>query len=174
MATGWFNPRTIIQYPESGAEDLHLKWDDSNGFSGLKSSNGITTGTMGDLIHIARSPKPNITNKTYYLKLTNYNFINIPLTISGIELRLTTRRSGRVVDDTVILTYNDSTLGENQANLEINPIKLYGSSSDLWGASLTSDIVSDPSFGVILRFSSHPQWPHRNPMNVDSAELRIY
>lgn len=175
MATAWFNPRLIVQYPEDGAEDLHVRWDDSNGFSGLKSSNGITVGTMGDLFHIARSPKPNLTNKTFYIRLTNYNFSNVPDTISGIELKLMSKRAGRIVDDTVSLTYQNNLIGENQANLEVNPIKFYGSSNSLWGLeSISKATVIDPSFGIVLRFKSHPSWPHRNPVDLDSVELRIH
>ena len=175
MATSWINPRIISQYPEEGAETLHVKWDDTNGFSNLKSANSQSVGTMGDLIHIARSPKPNITNKTYYIKLTDYRFVSLPNIISGIELKITSKRLGRVVDDTVILTYNNQPLGNNQASLDINPIKIYGGETILWGnGSITSTMIQDPSFGVILRFKSHPQWPHRSPMSLDSAEMRIH
>lgn len=175
MATSWINPRIISQYPEDGAETLHVRWDDTNNFGNLKSANNQSVGTLGDLIHIARSPKPSITNKTYYIKLCDYRFASLPDIITGIELKITSKRLGRVVDDTVILTYNNETLGDNQASLEINPIKIYGGETSLWGSSsITSTMIQDPSFGVILRFKSHPQWPHRTPIGLDSVEMRIY
>jgi len=175
MATAWFNPQIISQYAEEGAEDIHIKWDDSTGYSGLKSSNGASIGTLDPLIHIARSPKPNITSKTYYLKMTGYNFAELPNIVSGIELQINSRRVGRVTDDTVSLAYNNALLGDNQASLEINPITRYGGEAVLWGlTSITKETLQDPSFGVVVRFKSHPKWPHKDPMDLILVQLRIH
>lgn len=175
MATSWYKPQTITQYSEEGAENIHLRWDDSNGYSGLRSDNSSSVGTLGNLIHIARSPKPNITNKTYYLKLTGFNFQSLPDSISGIELQINSRRAGRVTDDTVILTYNNSQLGDNQASLNLDPIKFYGNENFLWGLeSVSKAVIQDSSFGVVLRFKSHPQWPHKDPIDLLSVQLRIH
>lgn len=175
MATSWTNPTIISQFAEEGAENHHIPWLDRDNFSDLKYSNGHFVGTDGVLEHIARSPKPDIVNKTYYIRATGYNFYNLPNTISGIELKLTTRRAGRVTDDTVQLTFNNTLLGENQATLDVNPIKVYGNSTFLWGLdSVSQSILQDPSFGILLRFKSHPSWPHRTPAEIDSVELRIH
>jgi hypothetical protein len=175
MITEWRNPRLVSQYSESNAETIHIKWDDSNGYAGLRSSNGSSVGTLGKLIHIARSPKPDIVNKTYYIKMTNYSFTNLSNTINGIELKLLSKRVGRITDDTVSLTYNNQLIGENQARLEINPTMYYGGPLLLWGVSnITKQIIEDPSFGVVLRFKSHPEWPHSDPMDLISVQLRIH
>lgn len=175
MATDWYNPQTISQYAEPGGENIHIRWDDSNNFAGLRSANGTAVGTVSSLIHIARSPKPNITSATYYIKMTGFNFQNLPDLVSGIELKLSSQRVGRITDDTVILTYNNETIGENQARLEINPIMYYGGEASLWGIrSVSRALVQDSSFGVILRFRSHPSWPHRDPMDLKSVQLRIH
>ncbi len=175
MATDWTNPQNIIQYSESGAENVHLSWDDSNGFAGLRSANGTSVGTIGELFHISRSPKPDITNKTYFLKLTGYNFYLLPKLISGIELKIHSKRAGRVTDDVVMLTYNDELLGINQARLEINPIMLYGGETSFWGLDLvTRSMIENSSFGVVVRFQSHPSWPHSDPMDLISVQLRIH
>jgi hypothetical protein len=175
MATAWTNPSLIVQYSEIGAENIHARWDDSLSFSQIKSSNGQTVGTLEPLYNIARSPKPNVSNKTYYVRCTGYNFQNLPESISGIELKLTTRRAGRITDDTIQLCLEGATIGENQANLEINPIKVYGGQNSLWGlSSISLDTIKNLSFGVILRFKSHPSWPHRDPADLDSVELRIH
>jgi hypothetical protein len=144
MITEWRNPRLVSQYSESNAETIHIKWDDSNGYAGLRSSNGSSVGTLGKLIHIARSPKPDIVNKTYYIKMTNYSFTNLSNTINGIELKLLSKRVGRITDDTVSLS------------------------------NITKQIIEDPSFGVVLRFKSHPEWPHSDPMDLISVQLRIH
>lgn len=174
MATDWTNPRQITQYAEPGAEDLHIKWDDTNGYANLRSNNG-SVGTLGKLIHVARSPKPNVTNKTYYLKLTGYNFSNLPDQISGIELRLNSRRAGRITDDTITLTYNNNFIGDNQANFDLNPMKIYGREDFVWGLdSISKETLQDSSFGVVVRFKSHPQWPHSEPIDLMSVQLRIH
>jgi hypothetical protein len=175
MATAWFNPQTISQYAEVGGEDVHIRWDDSISYSGLTSANGTSTGTLEPLVNIARSPKPNIASKTYYLKMTGYNFVGLPDTISGIELQIHSRRAGRVTDDTVSLTYNNELFGDNQASLIINPTTTYGGETFLWGLkSISADVLRDPSFGVVVRFKSHPSWPHKDPMDLISVQLRIH
>lgn len=175
MTTDWYNPQNISQYAETGGEAIHISWDDSSGFSSLKVSNGISVGTLGKLIHIARSPKPDIVNKTYFLKMTGYNFQNVPSTISGVELKLYSKRAGRVTDDTICLTYNNQQLGDNQARLEINPLMYYGGPTSFWGLdSISKNIIEDPTFGVILRFKSHPSWPHNDPIDLISVQLRIH
>lgn len=175
MATSWTNPQIITQYSEEGAEDRHLRWDAANSFAGLRSANGIAVGTLGDLFHISRSPKPDITNKTYFLKLTGYNFSNVPNTINGIELKIEGQRAGRVTDDVVMLTHDGELLGVNQAKLEINTKTFYGGENNLWGLNaISKSTVEHETFGLILRFQSHPSWPHSDPMDLLSVQLRIH
>lgn len=175
MATDWFNPQIISQYAETGGENIHIRWDDSNNYAGLRSANGTSVGTLGRLSRIARSPKPDLTNHTYYIKLTGYVFFHLPNVISGIELKLSSQRAGRVTDDLVALTYNNEIIGENQGRLEINPIMYYGSENSLWGlSSVLPAVIQDSSFGVVLRFRSHPSWPHNDPMDLKSVQLRIH
>lgn len=174
MATDWFNPTTITQYAEDGAENVHVRWDDSNNFAGLRSSSA-SVGTVAPLVHIARSPKPNITNKTYYLKLTGFKFRQLPDVINGIELKIVSRRAGRVTDDTITLTHNEKIIGDNQATLELDPNTTYGSEDSLWGLkSISKEMLEDSSFGVVVRFKSHPKWPHKDPIDLISAQLRIH
>jgi hypothetical protein len=175
MATAWTNPTTIIQYAEEGAETHHISWDDTDDFASMKSRNGQSVGRMGQLEHIARSPKHDITNKTYFIRATGYNFKNLPSVVSGIELKVTARREGRVTDDTIQLCLNQEVIGDNRADLKINPIKVYGGETDLWGVdNITLSTLQDSSFGVVLRFKSHPSWPHRSAAFIDSVEIRIH
>lgn len=173
MTTKWTPPTICSQYAEEGAEDFHISWDSSS-FSSIRSNNSNSLGTMGTLEHSARSPKTDVTNKTYFLKITGFNFTQLPTTLSGIELRLTMNRGGRVTDETVSLCINDTLVGTNNADLDLNPLKVYGGEANLWDTNLTIVDVTDPSFGVILRFKSHPQWPHRTGAFIDAVELRIH
>jgi hypothetical protein len=173
MATNWTFPSLIEQYAEESAEETHISWSNLE-VSKINSSNKISLTTFGDLYRIARSPKHDLISKTYYLKLTGFNFLNVPPTLSGIEMRLTGNRRGRVMDDTISLCLNGLAIGENRGKIDIMPITTYGSENDIWGSELTINNVNDVTFGVIMRFKSHIKWPHKDPMFIDCVELRIH
>lgn len=174
MMSNWTLPRDISQYSEPGGEAAHVSWLEVNNFSALRSLDGRSIKTTRDLLHIAREPRHDITEKTYFLKVTNFNFGLLPDTITGIQVKLSMNRFGRITDDTIQLTRNDELIGENQATLDTNPIKIYGSETSLWDTTLTSSELQDPSFGVVLRFKSHPRWPHKNSALIDAVEIRVY
>jgi hypothetical protein len=112
--------------------------------------------------------------KTYFLKVSGFRFENLPVTLSGIELRINGNRRGRIMDDTIALMMDNQPLGENKATSEIPMTAIYGSPTDTWRAELTIDDISNPNFGVMLRYKSHNKWPHSDPMLINSIELRIY
>jgi hypothetical protein len=174
MTSNWALPRTVTQYVEQGAEDAHVSWIDRNNFHSLKNLDGKFIQTSRDLLHIARAPRNSILEKTYYLKITNFDFENLPTTLTGIELRLSMNRSGRITDDTVQLCLNDAEIGINLANLNLDPKKIYGGETILWDTALSISDIATPSFGIILRFKSHPNWPHRCSPLIDAVELRIH
>ena len=74
MTTEWTLPTTIIQYAEPGGEDAHVSWLDNNDFNSLKSLDGKSVRTSRDLFHTAREPRHDLTDKTYYLQLSSFNF----------------------------------------------------------------------------------------------------
>jgi hypothetical protein len=174
MTSNWALPTIITQYAEETAEDDHISWVEVDNFSSLKSLDGRSIKTSRDLLHIARDPRHNIKEKTYFLKVTGFNFINLPSTISGIELKITSNRYGRITDETIQLTLNNTVIGDNQASLDLNPIKIYGGTDNIWNTNLTTTNLLNPSFGVLLRFQSHPRWPHKNSIMLDSVEVRIH
>lgn len=174
MTSNWALPRTVSQYAEEGGEVAHISWLEIDGFSSLKNNDNRSIKTTHDLFHIARDPKHDITQKTYFLKVTNFDFQSLPTTITGIEAKLTMNRYGRITDDTVQLCLNDQLIGTNQANLVLDPIKTYGGDNILWDTNLTIADISQPSFGIVLRFQSHPRWPHRCSPLIDTVELRIH
>lgn len=173
MATFWTYPNLISQYVEPGAEDVHISWNDVRP-DAIISNDKLNLVTTKNLFHIARSPKTDLTTKTFFLKATGFNFQNIPGTISGIELRLTGNRRGRIMDETVQLLLDDELVGENKATPDIKMTKTYGSSEDLWTSNITISDINKSTFGIILRFKSHPKWPHSDPMLLNCIELRIH
>jgi hypothetical protein len=113
--------------------------------------------------------------KTYYLELTGYNFQNLPDVITGIEARLTADRRGRITDEQTFLCLDGAMIGNNKADLSLAPKKTYGGETDLWGTeNLSTADLQNSSFGITIRFQSHPHWPHKDGASVDSVELRIY
>lgn len=172
--TNWALPTTVVQYAESGAEDIHVSWLDIDNFNNIKTLNGKYIKTSRDLVHIARDPKHDIVEKTYYLRLTGFSFESLPATISGIQFKINMNRFGRISDDTIQLCLNGNGIGDNLADTGLSPIKTYGDSSSLWNSNLTISDIQNPDFGILLRFKSHPNWPHKSSCLIDSAELRIY
>ena len=172
MSTEWAYATTISQYAEV---TNHIPWKDSGmGFYEAMYPDGVFLETTTPLLHIANSLVNDIKNKTYYLQLTGFSLINIPTIPAGVEVSLDMNRGGRITDETIQLTYNGQLIGSNKADGLLDPYKIYGGSTDLWNANLTNAIVSDPSFGVILRFQSHPSWPHKSSPMIDYVGLRVY
>jgi hypothetical protein len=124
-----------------------------------------------------------------------YTDLQIPdsgATIVGIELDLEMQRNARVQDLTVQLTYNGALIGENQASA-INPVQsnmytgentvtpipagnmhTYGASDSVWGTTdLTTAMLSDSSFGVVIGFQSNHIYPHSDFAQVNRVALRI-
>jgi len=176
MTTEWTTPTIFSQYAESGAEQAHISWDDSNGWSALLNQNvNEKIRTSGTLVHIARSPKHDILTKTYYIKCQGFNFVNLPESLSGIEFRLTTQRRGRITDETIQLCLDENIISDNLANLIVDPIKVYGSSTSLWSVkNLSMSTIQDLKFGVVIRLQSHPNYPHRDEAYINAVELRIH
>jgi len=179
MTTTLSRPSTIRQYAEA---EQNIAWQDVN-FAYLSSDPLANIETVAPLYHIARSPKLDLTYKTWYLECTGFNFNNLPDVITGISAIIIMDRGGRIVDDTIQLTYQGELIGNNKpagiidprsgASL-LAPITNYGGVSDNWGVkNLTRETISDPSFGITVRYQSHPHWPHKTVPSLKSIQLQI-
>jgi hypothetical protein len=174
MSTNWALPSIVEQYSEAGAENVHVSWEEVNNFNSLKNKDGKSIKTSRDLLHIARDPRHDIKEKTYFLRCTGFNFINLPQVVSGIELRISSNRGGRIIDDTIQLCLNEELIGDNFANLTIDPLKVYGNDIETWNSNLSMTNIQDSTFGIVVRFQSHPNWPHKCSVFLDSIELRVH
>jgi hypothetical protein len=184
MTTAWTTPTIITQYPKEGYESVDITWNDTE-FQSLTVVGSGSVASNGTLIHIARAPKYDTMNNTYYLQATGFNFKNLPDQISGVTFRLTINRRGRVTDDTVQMVYQGEMIGKNQAypaylqtssedESLLSPISIYGGNSNTWKVeNLTLAMVNDPTFGIVVRFKSHPQWPHNTPVYIQAMEIQI-
>ena len=172
MSTDWSYSTNISQYAEI---EQHIPWkDNGTNFSDAVYCDGRFLETTVPLLHISRTPNNDLKMKTWFLKFSGFSFNNLPTTIAGVEAELGMDRGGRITDETIQLTYNDILIGKNQATFSLDMVKMYGSSTDIWDAELTNAILLDPSFGIVLRFQSHPSWPHRSTPMVDYIRLRVY
>ena len=174
MNSNWALPTTVIQYSEADAEEYHVPWIETNNFHSLRNLESGSIKTARDLLHIAKQPNHDFVEKTYFLKITGFNFINLPEVLSGIELRLSMQRHGRISDETIQLCLDNDTIGDNLASLHLNPITIYGDETNLWNTTLTIADVQNPNFGIILRFRSHPNWPHKSTPLINAVELRMH
>lgn len=168
MSTQWYTPNIITQYAE---DPSHIEWNTD--FDTVITLNGGVA-LSKPLFHIARQPKNDIKSKTWFLRATNFNFQNLPTSITGISLRMTVNRQGRVSDDTVQLVHNEELIGENRCSRAVNPVSMYGSETDNWGVANLADIINDSTFGIVIRFKSHPDWPHSTTPILRGLELQIY
>ena len=138
--------------------------------------------TERSLTHLSNPACGDLRTKTQALICTNFQITDIPDVITGISVNVVAQRSGRIVDETVQLTCQDQAIGKNnfvyitdsEGHLPIKDNTTYGGSTDLWQAEITPAMLQDPSFGVILKFQSHPYYPHRSGMLLNSVSLTVY
>ena len=137
--------------------------------------------TDGLLFHRSNPACGDLVNKTQAL-LFKFNITDAPTTIAGLVLRVIAQRNGRATDEQIQLSYQDQPIGNNnfqymtdeEGHLPLHNDTTYGGPTDTWGASLTKEIIQDPSFGVILKFQGHPYYPHNSGMFLDSVTLTVY
>ena len=132
---------------------------------------------------------------TSELYCTGYNFTNTGRTVTGIELALNVQRASRIQDLKIKLVLNGveiansnnlaSTVNPVQSNMyvgtgptDVYPVpvgdyNVYGGDLNLWGVSLTSTQIADPTFGIVVSFHSNQIYPHTDLVYLDQAALRV-
>jgi len=173
-------PTSILQY--AADPDNQIPWRQDNLNCLLYSNQGGLT-TTRPLIHIARSPKLDVTNQTWSIQTSGFKFNNLPTVISGILVTIKMNRGGRISDNVVQLCYQGQLIGDNKAQIPydenlnhsyLTDITQYGGTADTWRvANLTPELLQDPSFGITLQFKSHPMWPHQTTPMLYSVDIQI-
>jgi hypothetical protein len=168
MPSEWSYPNTATQYAEA---PVHVPWlNVDENFDEINLVRGQT-----DLRHISNSLVNDIKMKTYYLALTEFDWINMPETLTGLEVYVKLRRTGRIFDDTVQLYYQGQPIGANMANHDLLDLKVYGGETFKWGIDdLSIEMLSDPDFGIVLRYQSHPTIPHQTCPYMEHVQLRAW
>lgn len=97
--------------------------------------------------------------------------------IQGIQINLVKTASGNneLTDQNLQLYFNDEPIGENKARPEfwaLIPFQtMYGGPTDLWGESITREMVLDSTFGFIIRLN--PAAGSCENAFIDLATLRV-
>ncbi len=115
-----------------------------------------------------------------YLKLTNFSF-SIPSgdMIDGIEVKIERKGSiaSRLLDNIVRLVVGDTIQGDDNATGTNYPtgdtIATYGSSSDLWGLSLSDTDVNASDFGMVIS-SKRTSGGGTNTASIDHITITVY
>lgn len=178
MSTTYY-PHNVELYSE--APEVEISWN-STPSRDVNSLLEQKWSTVKSLKHIANPATGNIRERTYSLICTDFQIENLPDVISGLELKIVAQRNGRIADEIIQLTYQGQEIGKNnfdyitdsEGHLKITNETLYGGPTDLWEADITPEMLADPSFGVVLKFQSHPYYPHNVGMIVDSVSLTVY
>lgn len=171
MTTKWFFPNSISQF---GEVEQHVPWGEE-AFVNVKTDDANYLSTTHELLHIANPSVNNLKMKTYYLYVTDFRMTALPSIIAGIEVEVNMKRGGRITDETIQLRQQDEFIGENRANYLLDNVTLYGSPTDLWDIPIVDSVLlSDPSFGVGLRYQSHPSWPHREHPMINYVRIRVW
>ena len=138
--------------------------------------------TLYPLRHRSNPACGDLRDRTWDIVCTNFNMTVLPSEISGLQLDILGQRNGRIVDDMIQLTYQGLPIGNNNfqyvldadGHFYLDNQTTYGGTTDLWGIELTPELLQDPSFGVILKFQSHPYYPHSCGMFLDSVSITVY
>ena len=101
-------------------------------------------------------------NQSQYLYLNNF-FGSAPIptaaVIDGIRVKLRKYATGTVTDSRVQLNYGNNSQGNSKTISGNWPTTAttytYGTSTDLWGATLTPSVVNSPSFGIRVRVNGN-------------------
>lgn len=174
-----FRPNSVEQVSEIPEHEIAWQSSSSSNPEYLLESRWRT---VRNLTHISNPATGDLRNKTHALVCTNFQMTNLPSTISGLELTVNAQRNGRIVDEVIQLTYQGQAISKNnfvyltdsEGHLTLNNQTTYGSATDQWEVELTPEMLQDPTFGVILKFQSHPYYPHSSGMLVESVLLTVY
>lgn len=116
------------------------------------------------------------------LKATNFGF-SIPggATINGVVVEIEKKVSSAAFntkDKTVQLVKGGTASGNNKASASVWPTSdaysTYGSSSDLWGLTLTDSDINASNFGVIVTIQSDGTGKSSYAAYVDHIRITVY
>ena len=139
-------------------------------------SGSCTTATSAYIDNIAKGG-----GLSDYLKLTNFGF-SIPstATILGVEIQIAHRQGSTahcIKDNILKLCYDGSVMGDNNASDEWWSTNYetfeYGDESEMWGCSLTPDMINDSSFGVMIQTKNYSS-AYVTTFYIDCVYIKVH
>lgn len=158
--------------------DTRLSEIDRQNWSDI-SSDIISVNDYGPLSNLVG----NYNARSAYLMLESFGFsIPTEATITGYEAIVRHRcpyGSGfQPKDEVVSLIKNGALIGSNQSTGTLVGTSFeyitYGSSSNLWGTSLTPGDVNSSTFGCAIAYSCLPPYKASSSVIVDYVSLNVY
>jgi len=116
---------------------------------------------------------------TGLLIYSGWNTSSIPSTsdgstttvINGIEVKVLSNKDARIEDSIIQLAQSGTIIGSNKASADAGENYTYGSSTNVWGATLSYSDLS--TLQVALKYKSGST-PHRDTSYVYSVQLKIH
>ena len=188
MNTQFYNPTVIIEHTIFNEVTGHdsIGWDVGNAIS----QNNYATSKQ-PLYTISGLWMEKFLSNTSELWCTNLNIPDNNLPVTGIQFFLDMHRFSRIEDLRIQLILNNELIGDNQAS-PVDPVQsnmytgdnspllpiigdanLYGEVNNMWGTSLTSEDIANPSFGIAISFRSNQVYPHRDLVIVNQIGVSI-
>jgi hypothetical protein len=178
MSTPWFTSTTaqIVQI-----DDTDATWDGD--FGSLRT---LATGSVKSGLLQCRHNDfagGHIRNKTAQIKLSGWDFSNLPQYIQGMELHISCNKQGRIVEDQCHFVdsnrlvsldrfkWNGQELSYFHADYDNEAY--YGGPTDTWGLDF-SQVLLDSNFILNLRYQSNFFFPHRDSIILNTVRLRFY
>ena len=165
--TNFIIPGNVTEYSEEGA----IAWNRIR--ASIGGEDGWSSATTKKELHtISGLWQERFASKTNQLWFTDFNFLSQGI-LQGIEVQFYVQRLDRLQDYIVRLCLNGELIGDNIANPDIIDLKTYGSSTNLWGTSLTAADIADASFGVAIALRSNVTIPHKDLGNINQVAMRV-
>lgn len=150
--------------------------DDASNFGDVAWTNPGNAQFSDDVY--ATSSLTGINNISHYLKVTNFGFtIPSTATITGVTVAIERKYTTfAVVDDTIKLVKGGTVVGTNKSAGATWPTSdtyaTFGSSSDLWGTTLTYADVNASNFGVVMSCDGAGSGGLGSP-SVDNIQITV-
>ena len=189
MTTSFYYPTAIDTVAEYNA--ITNQWSIPWNWNPYNISSSTTAITTRPLYTISGLWMEKFLSNTDQLWCTGFNIPASSQTVVGIEVELNVQRASRIEDLIIQLTLNGNIIGDNRAST-VNPVQsdmytgdyttplnpvgdynIYGSSTDLWGTTLTAAQLANSTFGVVISFKSNQIYPHSDLAYVDQVGIRI-
>ena len=187
ITTNFYNPTTITSVGSinSVTNEPSISWSFNEVIS--ESSRAMTNKPLYTISGLWMEQFRSVTDQLW---CTNLQIPDLERPVLGIEFSLSCLRQARIQDSIIQLTLNNELIGNNYAST-VNPVQsdmytgdltaptplgdynIYGSSSDTWGTTLTSANLSDPTFGIVISFSSNHVYPHKDLAYINQIGIRI-